>query len=221
MLVAGVGGGLGGGGWGLGQGSVDGLVEEGWVHDLGPVLLSYDEDRGGLGEAYALAEGLVGLDLLGEEAGGIYDEGHVQAVLLEPGAGVVLKVVLAGDGGLGGEDVTAVVLGGLGGDLVLEVAGGDGGVEAPDVHLEGEVVADEWDVVFVDGCVDDGEGAGAGGALEVFELVDRDAGSCGWLDHGGIAEGVGLVGWQGRLRGGGMGNGGREESEEGGEEDGL
>ena len=74
-----------------------------------------------------------------------------------------------------------ILLGGLGRDLVLDVAGDDGGVTAPDVHLEGEVVADEGNLVVLDGGVDDGIGVGAGGALEVFELVDGDLGSGGGL----------------------------------------
>ena len=91
--------------------------------------------------------------------------------------------------GLVGEDGAAVLLGDLGRDLVLDVAGDDGGVAAPDVHPEGEVVADQGDLVVLDGGVDDGEGVGAGGALEVFELVDGDLGSGGGLDHGGVFEG--------------------------------
>jgi len=62
-----------------------------------------------------------------------------------------------------GEDGTAVVFGGLGRDLVLDVACDDGGVKAPDVHLEGEVVADEGSLVLLHRCVNDGEGVGAGG----------------------------------------------------------
>ncbi len=38
----------------------------------------------------------------------------------------------------------------------------------------GKVLADQGDFVLIDGRVDDGEGVGAGGALEVFELVDGD-----------------------------------------------
>ena len=39
---------------------------------------------------------------------------------------------------------------------------------------KGKVVADERDLVLFDGGVDDREGVGAGGALEVLELVDGD-----------------------------------------------
>ena len=63
--------------------------------------------------------------------------------------------------------------------LVLEVARGDGGVKAPDVERPRVVAADEWDLVLGGGRVDDGEGVGAGGALQVFELVDGDFGA-GW-----------------------------------------
>lgn len=155
MLKFGVGsGGLSGcfgGGFGLGEQGVDGLVEEVDIGDLDPVLLRDDEYGGGLGEADAFPEGVVGFDFGGEEPGGVYHEGHGAAVGLEVLLGEALKVFLGGDGGLGYEDGAAVLFGCLGGDLVLDVACDDGGVEAPDVHLEGEVVADEGNLVVFGG----------------------------------------------------------------------
>jgi hypothetical protein len=52
---------------------------------------------------------------------------------------------------------------------------------------EGKIAADQGDLVFLNGRVDDGEGVGAGRALEVFELIDGDgdAGRC--AQHGGVA----------------------------------
>ncbi len=208
-------GGFGGGGsWGadLGECCVDCLVEVGDVGDLDPVFLGDDEDGGGLGESDAFSEGIVGLDFGAEEAGGVDDEWHGVSVGLEELLGEVLEVFLGGDGGLAGEDGSAVVFGELGRDFVLDVASDDGGVAAPDVHVEGEVVADEGDFVVFDGGVDDGEGVGAGGAFEVFELVDGDLGTGGWLDHGGIFEAVAGVGRRGELRDG------RQGEEEGGGE---
>ncbi len=182
------------GAWGLGQGGVDGLEELGGVGDLNPILRGDDPDGRGLGEADALAEGVVCLDFLGKSALGVYDEGHRELVGLEPALGKVLEVFLGGDGGLRGKDGSAILLGGLGRDFVLEVAGVDGGVEAPEVHLEREVVADEGNLVVLDGSLNHGEGAGAGGALEVFKGENSDLGSGGGLEHGGVFEGVACVG---------------------------
>jgi hypothetical protein len=49
-------------------------------------------------------------------------------------------------------------------------------------------VADEGNFVLLDGRMDDGEGVGAGGALEVFELEDGDTRSGGSAQHGGVFE---------------------------------
>ncbi len=48
--------------------------------------------------------------------------------------------------------------------------------------------------VVLDGALDHGEGAGAGGALEVFKDEDGDPGSGGRLEHGGVFEGGAGVG---------------------------
>jgi len=209
-----VGGGLcfgGRRGAGFGDGGIEHLVELGDVADLGVALLRDDEDGRGLGEADALAEGEVGVDLSGEEAVGIDDEGHHTTVRLEIFLGEGVEVVLGGDGGLVREDGAAIVLCELGRDLVLHVAGDDSRVKAPDVHLKREVVADEGDLVLFDSRVDDGEGASAGRALEVFELVDGDARASGGAEHRGVVK-------CGSGRGKG-GQAGREGEQKGGEDD--
>jgi hypothetical protein len=188
---------------GLGQGRINGLEDLGWISDLNPVLWRYDPDGGGLGETDALAESVVSLNFLGERTGGVYDEGHGQFVGLEPALGEVAEIFLGGDGGLRSKDGSAIVLGDLGRDLVLKVAGVDGSVEAPEVHLEGEVVTNEGNLVVLDGGLDHGEGAGAGGALEVFKREDSDLRSSGGLEHGSVFEGVAGVGGRGVLRVGG------------------
>jgi len=177
----------------LGDDVVERLVELVDVDDLDPALLRGDKDGGGMQEADAQTELVVVVDLFGELAGRVHDEGHDAAVALEVLLGEGLEVLLGQDGSLVGEDGATVLFGGLGRDLVLDVARGDGGIEAPDMAAEGEVVADERDLVVLDRGVDDGEGAGAGGAFEVFELVDGDLGA-GWrLDEGGVLEGVALA----------------------------
>jgi hypothetical protein len=55
------------------------------------------------------------------------------------------------------------------------------------MHLEGEIVPDERDLVLLDGGMDDREGVGAGGTLEVFELIDGDRDSGRGAEHGGVA----------------------------------
>jgi hypothetical protein len=194
----GVGGGAGTGC--LRQGCVDGLEDLRGVGDLNPVLRGDDPDGGGLGKTDSLAEGVVSLDFLSQRALRVNDEGHRELVGLEPALSEVLEIFLGRDGGLGGEDGSAVFLGGFRRHLVLNVAGVDGGVEAPEVHLEGEVVADEGNLVVIDGGLDHGEGACAGGALKVFKGIDGDLGSGGGLEHGGVFEGVARVGGRRILR---------------------
>jgi hypothetical protein len=213
------GGGFGGG---LGQGVVDGGVELGYVHDLSPAVGGEDDDGGGLVEADALAHGAVSLDFRGEAAAGVHDEGKLLFVVGEPLAGEGGEVVLAGDGLLSGEDVAAELVGEFGRDLVLEIARGDGGVLAPLVGLDEEVVAEEGDFVVLDGGVDDGCGVGAGGALEVFELDDggflagRELEGRGVLEvsagAGGTGDVLGVSGGGEREEGGGehCGNDGGE-----------
>lgn len=185
------------------------------IGDLHPIFCSHHPDGGGLAEADALTEVVVCLDLIGELASRVYDKGHHATVGLKEVLGEVIEVFLGGDGGLVREDGAAILFGGLGRDLVLDVAGDDGGVAAPDVHLEGEVVADQGNPVVVDGFMNHGKGAGAGGALEVFELVDGDLRSSGWLEHGGVFEGLAGAGRKGGLSDGG-GAGEQSEAEGGG-----
>jgi hypothetical protein len=49
-------------------------------------------------------------------------------------------------------------------------------------------VAKKRDLVLVNGRVHDGEGVGAGGAFEVFKLVDGDRGALGSTEHRGVFE---------------------------------
>ena len=189
------------------EGGVDGLVEIIDVGDLGPVVGRDDEDGGGVAEAEADSKGVVGVNLSCELAGGVDDEGHLLTVGLEEVLGEALEVFLGGDGLLVGEDGSAIILGLFGIDLVLDVAGDDGGVVAPDVHLEGEVVAKIGEVVVLDGLVDDGEGVSAGGAFEIFELDDGDAVTSGRLEQRGVFELVAGVGRGGVLREGGCAEG--------------
>ena len=65
-------------------------------------------------------------------------------------------------------------------------------------------MAEKGDFVFIDSCMDDGKGVGAGGALEVFKLVDSDLRSDGGAKHGGVFETLGKgrkAGWKGEEQG--------------------
>ena len=102
------------------------------------------------------------------------------------GLGELAEDVVAGDGGLVGEDlVTILVADGLA--FGVEIAGVEGGVEAPGVEGEGKVVAEPGDVVFGRGIFEEGVGAGAVGALHVFKFDD------GYTGAGGGTEGAGVV----------------------------
>jgi len=158
----------------LGLHGVDGGVELVDIGDLDPVLLRNNPDRGGLGNTDALPESVVGVDLSGEKAGRVHDEGHVQLVRLEELLSEVVEVFLRGNRHLRSKDGPAELLGDLGRDLVLQIASCNRSVAAPDVHLEGEVVADDGNLIALGGGMHDGIGVGAGGALEIFELEDGD-----------------------------------------------
>jgi hypothetical protein len=173
-------------GWVVGNSRVKHGVELADVRDFGVALLSDDEDAWSLVQIDALAEGLVSPHLGSEETVGVDDEGHHPAMRLKVFLGEGVKVILGSDGDLVGKDGAAVVFGGLRRDLVLDVAGDDGGVPAPDVHLEGEVLADKGDLVLLDGRMDYWKGVGASRALEVFELVDGDGDASGSAQHGGV-----------------------------------
>src|SRR6202035_3289194 len=112
--------------------------------------------------------------------------------------------------GLVGEDGTAILIGGLRRDLVLDITGDDGRVKAPDVcSAKGKIASDQGNLVLLDGRMDDGEGVGAGRALEVFELVDSDGDAGGGAKHGGVAVSSRL----------GENAGGKGEEQRGGEDD--
>ena len=120
----------------------------------------------------------------------------------------LLEIVGSLDGGLVGEDLVAVVVAeGLA--FGVEEAGVDGGLEAPVVLGQREVVADPGDVVFGGGVFEQGVGAGAVGALEVFKLDDGDASAGGRLEGGGVVDlgGIGRAelgvgrGWRPTRRG--------------------
>ena len=176
---------------GLGEGLVDELEELAAVDDLdegrGVSGVGDDPDGGGVLDADALAEGVVGFDFLGEAAHGIDGEGQSDAV----GGGEALREVLelAGgfDGDLVGEDLVAIVVA-EGFAFGVEEAGVDGGLEAPGVLGEREVVADPGDVVLCGGLFEEGVGLGAVGALHVFELDDGDACAGRRLEGGGVVD---------------------------------
>ncbi len=103
----------------------------------------------------------------------------------------------AGDGGLVVEDLVAIFIAdslGFG----IEVAGVDGGLEAPCVEGKWEVMTDPGDVIFGGGFEEEGIGAGAVGALEIFKLDDGDAGTgggfqgCRIVDQGSSGRGCKL-----------------------------
>lgn len=77
-------------------------------------------------------------------------------MVLKPQTCERAQVVLVRDQRLRGEDIPPEVVGQLGRDLVLQVARGDGRVQAPDVKGPGEIVADEGNLVLVAGCVNVG-----------------------------------------------------------------
>ena len=171
----------------FGDRGVEHGVELGYIFYLGVALLRDDEDAWSLVEVDAFAEGLVSANLCCEEAVGVDDEGHDATMLLKILLSESVEVFLRGDRNLVCEDGAAVVFRGLGRDLILDVSGDDSGVKAPNVHLKGEVAANERDLIFFDGCVNDGEGVGAGGTLEVFKLVDSDGYAGGRTEHRGVA----------------------------------
>jgi hypothetical protein len=159
------------------------------VNHLGVAFLGDDEDTRRLSKADALAQSVVSMDLGGKEAAGVDNERHYATVRLEILLREGVEVFLRRDRGLICEYGAAILFSGLRRDLILDVACDDGGVKAPDVHLERKVMTNERDLVLVHGCVDDREGAGAGGALEILELVDGDPGANGGAKHRGVFEG--------------------------------
>jgi len=187
---------LGDGGLGGGRGVGDGLVDYrvkllGGFHDLGEgsaLAVGFnDKDGGGALDAGALGEGDVGVDIVGQLALGIDGEGQAEAVALGELLGEFGQRVGVVDGALIGEDLVAVfVADGLA--FRVEPAGVDGGVAAPVVIGDEKVVADPGDLVLGGSGFESGIGDSAGGALEVIELDDGDAGAGGGMERGGVED---------------------------------
>ena len=137
-------------------------------------------------------------------------------MLGEPATRKALQVFLAVDRGLRGEDVQPVLLRKLRRDLVLQIARGDGGVAAPDVLGEREVLANVRNLVPLQCLVHDGRGVRAGRAFQVFELEDGGLGTVRQLQHGGVFERVPLS-TSGALSKGGDGESEKDGGGEGGE----
>ena len=162
----------------FGEGLVDELVEAAAVYDFDKRRrvggAGDDPDGGRVLNADALAQIAVILDLLREPAHGIDGERQCDAVLGRKLLRELLEIDGSLNGRLVGEDFVAVfVAEGLA--FGVEEAGVDGGLEAPVVLRQGEVVADPWDVVFGRGVFEEWVGAGAVRALKVFKLDDGDA----------------------------------------------
>jgi len=136
-------------------------------------------------DADALAECVVSLDGGGEFALGIECEGELDVVVLCVVLSELAQDVERGDGGLAGKDGVAIIVAQL---LAfgVEPAGIDGGLEAPRMEWEGEVVANPGDVVFGCGVFEDDVGVGAVGALHVFEFNDGYTGADGGFERGGV-----------------------------------
>ena len=131
-------------------------------------------------DADTLTEGVIGFDLGGEFALGVNGKGQRDALALCELVSEVAKDFGAGDGGLIREDGVAVLVAdGLA--LEVEPAGVDGGVKAPCVEGEREVVADPGDFILGSGLFKEGIGVGTVGALQVFELDHGHAGASWWV----------------------------------------
>ena len=175
----------------FGHGLVNELIEAAAVYDFneGRSVGGAGDDPNGRGvlDADALAERVVGFHFFGQVAHGIDGEGQGDAVLGGPFLRELLEIAGSLDGRLIGEDVVAIVVAeGLA--FGVKEAGVDGGLEAPVVLREREVVADPGDVVFGGGVFEEGVCAGAVGALEIFKLDDGDASAGGRLEGGGIVD---------------------------------
>jgi len=122
----------------------------------------------------------------------------------------------ADDGSLIGEDLVAIV---VAHELAMSVepAGVDGGVEAPAMHGQGEVMAHQWNFVFGRSFLEQGVGAAAIGALIVNKLDQSHAGSGGRLEGGGVVHlRCGRRAKLGVCTGGGEQSGGKSEHPESG-----
>lgn len=119
---------------------------------------------------------------------GVDGEGEGDFVLLSERLRELAEEVGAvGERGLAGEDEVAILVAeGLA--FGVKEAGVDGGVEAPGVHGEREIVADPGDVVGGRGFFEDGVGAAAVGALHVFKFDDGYAGASRGMEGGGVVD---------------------------------
>jgi len=146
-----------------------------------------DPDGGSVLDTDALAEVPVVFDLLREASHGIDGEGQCDAVGGGEALRELLKLVEGLDGDLVGENRIAVIVA-EGFAFGVEEAGVDGGLEAPIVLGEREIVANPGDVVFGGGLFEEGVGVGAVGALEVFKLDDGDACAGRRLEGRGVVD---------------------------------
>src|SRR6266702_977108 len=212
--------GRGGGGLGVGDGLVDGLEELAAIdyfnkgRPLG--VGGGDPAGGGVFDADALAEGVVGLDLGGQLALRVEGERQGDSVALGELFSELGQDIGSGNGDLVGEDFVAVVVAELFA-LGVEPAGVDRGLEALRMEGQREVVADPRNVVLGGGFFEQGVGAAAVGALHIFKFDDGDAGSGGRLEGGGVVD-LGSGGWGNELcvRGGRKGERGGDEGKAGG-----
>ena len=164
---------------GVGQGLVDDLVELAGVEDFdergASGLAGDDPDGWGVVDADALAQGFVGLDLSVVGALGVYGEGQrTYFVVVGEFFGELAQDFEGGDGGLVGEDLVAVIVAELFG-LGVEEAGVDGGLGAPGVVREREVVANPRNLVLIGGLAKERVFVAADRALHVFEFDDGHA----------------------------------------------
>jgi len=166
----------------VGDGLIDELVELGAVDyfDKRSALAVGGDypDGGGVLDADALAEGVVGFDFGGKLALRIDGEGNGNALAFGEFVGEVVEDVEAGDGGLIVEDGVAVFVA-EGFAFQVKPAGVHGGLKAPGVEGEREVVTDPGDFVLGGGLLEQGVGVGAVGAFHVFEFNDGHAGAGG------------------------------------------
>jgi len=166
---------------------VDQLEELGAIYDLyegsaGAFVADYVEGRGVV-EADGVAYGTVGFDLGGQFALRIDDEGDIDFVGGTEFRGEVMERGLRSDFELVLKDrVAELVAEGL--RMSVEKAGEDRSVVSPLVLGQRVVVADDRDLVGLGGFFDQRGGAGAVGALEVFEDHDGDVGAFGGFEDG-------------------------------------
>ena len=178
-------------GAGIGEGLVDELGELTAVNDFDKgcafAVVGDDPDGRGVLNADALTESVIGFDQCNELALGVDGKGQGDVVVGRKLLGELGKGVKADNGWLAGEDGVAVlVTEGLA--LKVKPAGVDGGVHAPVMEGEREIVADPRDFVGGGHLSEEGVGTGTVWTLEVFKFDEGDAGSCGWTERGGVVD---------------------------------